>query len=136
MNKSIDRIVTALAGVVLTVGVIKGPQIYSEIIKPLPTLSGVVTDIEEYETKFGFGTRTGGPYTEYTIRKDNGEEIFAANRRIALVQQGDRIEFRLGGSIGSWPRESYETKEDGTRVPVTVYPKKLKDVKPVPKFIE
>lgn len=129
MGKSIDRIVTALAGAAIAIGVLKGPQIYSEFTKPKPALSGIVTNVEDYETTFGFGTRTGRPYVEYTIRTDNGEEVFAANRGTALVQQGSHIAFRLGGSVGSWPRESYETKEDGTRVPVRIYPKELKDVR-------
>ena len=110
MGKSIDRVVTALAGAAIAVGVIKGPQIssqiYQELTKPAPVQSGVVTAVEAYETTFGFGTRQGREYIEYKIQTDNGEVVLAANRGVQLAQQGEYIEFRLGGSIGSWPHES------------------------------
>src|SRR3989338_3303460 len=122
MNKSIDRIVNILAGAALAIGVMKGPDIYSALTAPEPLLRGIVIDSYVWETTFGFGTRRGRDIIEYKIKTENGEEVFAANRGVRLAQNGEHIEFRLGGSVGSEPHESYETKADGTRVPIQIYP--------------
>ena len=133
MRKSIDRIVNALVGATIALGVIKGPQIYSEFIefiKSEPMKSGAVMEVHNVnDYTFDFGFRHGTGSVEYTILTDKGETILAASRGNELASQGNHIEFRLGGSIGL-SHELYETKKDGSRVLVRVYPRELKDVKP------
>ena len=118
MSKTIDRVVTALTGAAIAIGVLKGPQVisqtYAKLTEPEPAPRGIVANIE------------------YKIVKDNGEEVLAYSRGLPLAQQGEHIEFRLGWK-GGFPHESLEAQKDGTKVAVRTYPKQLKDVKPVVK---
>src|SRR3989338_1996482 len=115
MSKTIDRVVTALAGAAIAIGVLKGPQVisqtYAKLTEPEPAPRGIVANIEYYETTFGFVSRQGRDYIEYKIVKDNGEEVLAYSRGLPLAQQGEHIEFRLGWK-GGFPHESLKLRKD------------------------